>query len=254
MISLRGPLSLLLTGVLACSTADPTPAVASDTERELREMARRQDGMDRRLADLDARIGMLAGKVDRALPQAPPALDVVNLPPTHPSDEEAERDELEAGAAEDGSEPVVLRLHEDERPGPRRGNPGRATSAVAESYERARALFQAGDYERAATAFEEIARQDPQHDLADNAVFWRGACFQGSGQYARAIEQLQQVVVQYPRSDKVPDALLRIARCYRSLNDQVSARVYLAQVVEQFPASTAAREARVLLAEGATAP
>lgn len=253
MDTTRGLAVLLVVLPLGCATAEPAAVVDADARRQLDELARRQDAIDRRLADLDTRMIMLADKVERASPRPPPALDVVALPPTRPGDEEAERDDQEVGAQDDGSEPVVIRLHGDEAPGIGRGE-ARGSAAVAERYEKARALYQAGNFDAAAAAFEEIASRYPAHDLADNAVFWKGACLQEAGRYERAIEQLQKVAVQYPRSDKVPDSLLRIGQSYRALGDQVSARVYLAQVVEQFASSEAARQARELLAEKPPTP
>jgi tol-pal system protein YbgF len=246
-------LALLLLAPLACSTTQPVASADSDTRRQLDELARRQDAIERRLADLDTRMVMLADKVERAGSRPPPSLDVVALPPTRPGDEEAERDDGEIGAQDDGSEPVVIRLHGNETRAAG-GAEARGSTVVAERYEKARALYQAGNFDAAAAAFDEIASRHPAHDLADNAVFWRGACLQEAGRHERAIEQLQQVAVRYPRSDKVPDALLRIGQSYRALGDGVSARVYLAQLVEQFPTTDAARQGRELLAEKPPAP
>ncbi|MBN2362249.1 MAG: tol-pal system protein YbgF, partial [Deltaproteobacteria bacterium] len=187
-------------------------------------------------------LAQLADKVERAVPRPPPDLQVIRLPPAQGDDEHSDLGDMDPdegwpqGLQDDGSPPVVIKL-----------GPNRSSADVAALYKRARARFQAADFATARQQFEEIARQSPTHELADNAVYWRGVCHYEMGEYLRAIDVLQQLQTRYPRSDKVPDALFKMAEAYRALNDKVSARAYCHQVVERYPRSEAAPPATRLL-------
>ena len=116
-------------------------------------------------------------------------------------------------------------------------------------YQAAMELFRRGDYETAGDLFEAFARQFPQNDLADNALYWSGECRYTRKDYTGALKQFRQVIENYPSGSKVPDALLKIGFTYLSLGDRESAVTYLKKVVAQYPFSTAGTKAEERLKE-----
>lgn len=236
-------LALALGGAVAlaaCTTTEQATAAPSD--QQVRELKQRQEKLEARISDLDTRLVQLADKVDRSMPRPPPDLQVIRVPQAQGEGEGTEPTDMDpdeggpTGLQEDGSPPVVIKL-----------GPSRSSGEVAALYDKARASFQAADYATAIQLFDEIIRQSPRHDLADNAVYWSGASRSELGEYLRAIDTLQQLPSKYPKSDKVPDGMYKIAEAYRALNDKVSARAYCNRVLEQYPKSEAAAQATKLL-------
>ena len=110
-------------------------------------------------------------------------------------------------------------------------------------YQTAMKMFRSEDYETAADLFEKFARQFPENDLADNALYWSGECRYTRKDYTGALKQFRQVIEDYPSGSKAPDALLKIGFAYLSLGDKESAIAYLKKVVAQYPFSTAGSKA-----------
>lgn len=239
------PLTLLawLLAVCACATSGADATAQADQERKLRELRQRQDRLERKIADLDTRVALLAEKVDRALPRQPPELEVIRLPPPQsPPDDEAEIDEVEPATGDAAEDEPAIELTLPASPAG--AGEGEDVKGV---YDAAQRFFREGRFEAALEIFAQIAARHPSHSLADNAVYWQGVCLYEMGHYAKAIDQLQKVAVLYPQSPKVPDALLKTGEAYRTMGDKVSARVYLSQVIEQYPRSEAAKKAANLL-------
>jgi len=226
--------------LVACATTEQTAAAPS--EPQAHELKQRQEKLEARITDLDTRLAQLADKVDRAMPRPPPDLQVIRVPSAQGESEGREPGEMDpdegapTGLQDDGSPPVVIKL-----------GPTRSANEIAALYDKARASFQSADYATAVQLFDEIVKQSPKHELADNSVYWSGSSRYEMGEYLRAIDTLQLLSTKYPKSDKVPDGLYKIAEAYRALNDKVSARAYCSRVLEQYPKSEVALQATKLL-------
>ncbi len=122
-------------------------------------------------------------------------------------------------------------------------------SGVAGDYERAMDTYRAGKYADAEAAFEEIVRDHPNHDYADNALYWQGEAAYDQAHYADALEAFTAVVERYGGGGKAPDALLKIGLCYGRLGDTANARDVLTQLVAAYPRSEASKIAKRKLAE-----
>ena len=128
-------------------------------------------------------------------------------------------------------------LTEEEAPPPPILLPG----SDQDNYQSSFNLLRDGNYEEAASAFEQFLAVFPSSPLADNAQYWLAETFYVQRQYMAALPAFQQVVDDYPGSSKLPDALLKIGFCNYELQQWSAAREALQRVVREFPATTAAR-------------
>lgn len=119
-----------------------------------------------------------------------------------------------------------------------------AHASPEQQYNKARNLLLEGSPDQALDLFNTFLAANPDHKLAENAMYWAGECHYTTHRYKDAVQVFQALVQHYPRGVKVPDALLKTAYCYLSLNDDNRAHHYLKQVVTRYPFSTAAEKAQ----------
>ena len=128
-------------------------------------------------------------------------------------------------------------ISEEEAPPPPILLPG----SDQDNYQSAFDLLRTGDYEEAASAYEQFLAVFPSSPLADNAQYWLAETYYVQRQYMSALPAFQLVVDDYPGSSKLPDALLKIGFCNYELQQWDAARDSLERVIREFPATTAAR-------------
>lgn len=121
--------------------------------------------------------------------------------------------------------------------------------AIIDEYEAAMGIYKAGQTHRAEAAFAEFAKQHPEHDYADNALYWKGEAAYDQDHFADALAAFTEVVERYGGGNKAPDALLKIGLCYRQLGDLPNARDVLGELVAAYPSERASDIARVKLSE-----
>lgn len=129
---------------------------------------------------------------------------------------------------------------------PAQDSPGKA---ILTEYETAMALYKAGEVKGAERAFELFARAHPDHDYADNALYWKGEAAYDQEHYADALAAFTEVVERYGGGNKAPDALLKIGLCYQNLGDTANALDVLTQLVAAYPGERASDIARARLPE-----
>ncbi|HKK91507.1 MAG TPA: tol-pal system protein YbgF [Desulfobacteraceae bacterium] len=110
-------------------------------------------------------------------------------------------------------------------------------------YQKARSLLLEEAFHPAAELFETFAAKHPDHELADNALYWLGECHYSMNDYRGAVAIFKTLVKAYPGRGKVPDALLKTAYAYLSLDDADRAHHFLKEVVRQYPFSPAGEKA-----------
>jgi tol-pal system protein YbgF len=98
-------------------------------------------------------------------------------------------------------------------------------------------------YDAALAGFSKFVAAQPEHDYADNAMYWRGECLLAQGKMLQAVGEYERLMRRYPRSEKAPAALLRIGFVYDKLNDLEKASDYYFKVVDGYPGSDEARKA-----------
>lgn len=121
--------------------------------------------------------------------------------------------------------------------------------AIIAQYEAAMAIYKSGQPDRAEAAFAAFAQAHPDHDYADNALYWKGEAAYDQHHWADALAAFTEVVERYGGGNKAPDALLKIGLCYRQLGDIPNARDVLAELVAAYPGERASDIARVKLSE-----
>lgn len=121
---------------------------------------------------------------------------------------------------------------------------GKTTETI---YAEGLSALKAGDYPTAAAMFRAVVEGHPNHDLADNAVYWTGEIFYDQKEYKEAIRIFKRLVEIYPTQGKVPDALLKIGYSYHSLGDRENAVKYLKKVVVEYPFTDPGSKAEAML-------
>ncbi len=113
-----------------------------------------------------------------------------------------------------------------------------------DQYDRAKQLFDRGDYEAAREAFKELIRSAPRSPRADNAQFWIGETHYRERRYEESILAYQDVIEQYPDGNKVRASLLKQGLAFYMLEDKPNARRILEALIHQYPNSSEANIAR----------
>lgn len=136
---------------------------------------------------------------------------------------------------------------------PAAGEPPQATPASAATdartaYDRSLAALESGQFAAAEEGFRRFLAENPQSDLADNALFWRAESLLRRGDTAGALAGFRAVVEEHPDGNKVPDALLKVGSCLASLGELESARTVYRELLDRFPETPAAETARLRLA------
>lgn len=122
-------------------------------------------------------------------------------------------------------------------------------SRVLKDYKAAMAVYKDGRFAEAEQAFASIVSAHPNHDYADNALYWQGEAAYDQAHYADALAAFTRVVERYGGGNKAPDALLKIGLCYARLGDQANARDVLTQLVAAYPRADASKIAKRKLAD-----
>ncbi len=107
------------------------------------------------------------------------------------------------------------------------------------SYNEALANYKAKRYNEAISGFKELLTVASTSQLADNAQYWIGECYDAQGQHQLAIEAFSKVF-DYPKSNKLPDAQVKIGLIYAKINNNAQAREELQAVIDNFPGTNAA--------------
>ena len=265
-----------------CATPGPSPApppaAAVARDDDAAALKERVSRLERRVADVDAKLGLLLAQ--RAQPRPPASVThgapepvgdarlgdagrreeaslgakAIDLGTKRSPYEEALAPALEPPDEPDDGPPVVIKL---DGSSPRAGVTDAAPVAdvrptsdalegasVEEQYRAAQARLKAGRDLEAIAAFEEILEREPRHRLADNAMYWIGWAHEQRGDHKLAVEVWQKLPVRYPRSAKVPDALFGMAQAKEALGEPAVAETLYTQLIVQYPKAEKVRDAR----------
>ena len=104
-------------------------------------------------------------------------------------------------------------------------------------------------YGEAVELFDRFIEGYPEHEFADNALFWIGECYFRQRQYESAARAFLKVEILYPKGNRVADALLHGALCRIKLGQRVEARALLERIIGEHPLTDAEARARELIAQ-----
>jgi tol-pal system protein YbgF len=131
------------------------------------------------------------------------------------------------------------------------GGPRTATTAVPlatanpeELYRGAYEDYMRGNYDLSAQGFREYLKRWPDTDLADNALYWIGECYDAQEKTQDALEVFTQVLEDFPTSDKAAAAQLKKGLLYLELGDKGQGVLNLQYVVYEHPGTKEADLAR----------
>ena len=120
---------------------------------------------------------------------------------------------------------------------------GSATTPEA-LYRSAYEDYMRGNYDLAADGFGEYLRRYPNTELADNALYWIGECYDAQEESQQALDTFTKVLEDYPTSDKAAAAQLKKGLIYLKMGDQGQGVVNLQYVVYELPGNRVAELAR----------
>lgn len=122
-----------------------------------------------------------------------------------------------------------------------------ATTGAAKTpltlYREAYQLYENGKLFEAQEKFAKFVKENPQHDYADNAIYWMGEVYYDQKEYLLAVSEFQRVINEYPTSNKLADAWLKVGLIYEILEDTAQASKAYQKVAMQFPYAPAAQRA-----------
>lgn len=129
------------------------------------------------------------------------------------------------------------------------GAPDATAAGPDELYRTAYEDYMRGNYDLAAQGFREYLRRYPETDLADNALYWIGECYDAQNLTQEAIEVFTKVLEDHPTSDKAAAAQLKKGLLYLRDGDQAQGVVHLQYVVYEHPGTREADLARERLSQ-----
>jgi len=244
------------------------------TQRQLR-MERDLDEMKKRLAkaelSLAAQGKSLTGELEQRLDtlgrtqaDLQVALDTLKIDVQSMNgrfeDQSRDRDELRSdmllvkddfGLKLTSLEDRVVKLEENRAPlGGAGGIVGGMPNSPEALYEVALEKIQkTGDYAGARESLQLFLKDNPQHPLAVNAMYWMGEAYFGEKSYENAILQFQDVIQKHPTHPKTPAAMFKQGLAFQALGDTSNAKIILRKVQETYPQSEEAGKAKAKLAE-----
>ena len=103
-------------------------------------------------------------------------------------------------------------------------------------YQNALAIYNQKQYEQAVAQFDRVLAAAPYGEWADNAQYWKGACYYGLGQFRQALTEFTKVFA-FSKTEKADDAQLKVGRCYLALGEQDQAIAAFRKLLSEFSES-----------------
>jgi tol-pal system protein YbgF len=223
-------------------------------EKKLAETNEKLDKLYQQVSVLQLMVdSQQRGKIDSAIGSGKPPAGMMDLksagssPP--PGISEESTSDMTASPTAGEKKPLSPALQasppaaipaEEKRPGPMASKNLPEAEAL---YQKAYGTYEKHQYQAAAELFDTVATRYPNHDLADNSLYWAGECRYATKDYSGALRSFMALIKNYPNGNKAPDALLKAGLSYLVLGDTENGVDYLKKVIKNFPFSTAAPKA-----------
>jgi tol-pal system protein YbgF len=111
-------------------------------------------------------------------------------------------------------------------------------------YNTALADFTAGQWALCIEGFNTYLRSFSRTDLADDAQWYVGECYQQDGKFQEAIDAYNRVISGYPRGDRVPDAYYKRGMALGAMGQTDRARESFETLMKNYPDHDMSRMAK----------
>ena len=111
-------------------------------------------------------------------------------------------------------------------------------------YNTALADFTAGQWALCIEGFNTYLRSFSRTDLADDAQWYVGECYQQDGKFSEAIEAYNRVITGFPKGDRVPDAYYKRGMALGAMGQADRARESFETLMKTYPDHDMARMAK----------
>ena len=88
-----------------------------------------------------------------------------------------------------------------------------------EVFKKAQAIYQAGDWVAALTAFQTFEKKFPFSLALPDAIYYQAWCLANQARHQEAVNVFQRLITGYTNNGLVAEAILKQAECYRELKD-----------------------------------
>jgi tol-pal system protein YbgF len=270
----------------ACASAPVQSTTATTANVELTALRTQQVEQTRRIAELEARLSLLEADARHARDDSGPSLRTgetlrIGAPASEPTSRSAlPQEPAKTEPTEDADEgkrpslrlygnsssgtvqraslppvPVVTErlpvvpLPEQRAAKALRGAGAAAPQVGTEPYRKGLRALQERRYDDALTQFAAFLAEQPRHELAASALYWRGEALYAKREYSAASKEFESLLERYPAAPRAPDALLKLGLSLRKLGAQEQADHAFERLRTDFPHSQAAEAA---VREGST--
>ena len=104
--------------------------------------------------------------------------------------------------------------------------------------------FTMGQWALCIDGFNSYLRNFARTDLADDAQWYVGECYQQDGKFAEAIDAYNRVISNYPKGDRVPDAYYKLGIAYTAIKQEDRAREAFETLIKLYPEHDTGRLAK----------
>jgi len=108
-------------------------------------------------------------------------------------------------------------------------------SSPRERYDAAFEYLQQREYDKAASAFDEFVKENPESPLSSNALYWLGETHYFRKDYAEAARVFLDGYKRYPKGNKAPDNLFKLGKSLAAINENQPACAALNKLLKSYP-------------------
>lgn len=106
-----------------------------------------------------------------------------------------------------------------------------------ERYDAAFAHLQKREYDKAASAFDEFVKANPESPLSSNALYWLGETHYYRKDYAEAARVFLDGYKRYPTGNKAPDNLYKLGKSLAAINESKPACAAWNKLLKSYPSA-----------------